>query len=77
MGVNEGICNCEHCVVDAHPKYFIGTIHCSCQLITLKALSLERNRVFKCKFRVRRILPSSLCFKRRIVVQNNLRVDSN
>jgi hypothetical protein len=74
------VCACVCCVIEDNPEYYIGTIYCSCELITYRALSLVdaiQNRALRCKCRVRRILPSSLCSKRRKVVQNNLEVESD
>jgi hypothetical protein len=73
------VCYCMHCVIEANPECYIGTIHCSCELVTYRALFLVdaiRNRALRCKCRLRRILPSFLCSKRRKAVQNNLEVES-
>lgn len=80
MGVIVCLCAYVCRVVEANPKCYIGTIHCLCEFITYRALSLldaMQNRALRCKYRVRRILSSSMCSKRRNVVQNNSKVESN
>ena len=74
------VCSCVHYVQDANPKRYIGTIHCSCKLVTYRALSLVdaiRNRALRCKCTKTRILPHSLCLKKRKVLKNTLEVESD
>ena len=74
------VCTCVHCVHDANPECYIGTIHCSCELVTYRALSLVdaiRNRALRCKYTMTRIFPPSLCLKKKKVLENTLEVESD
>lgn len=49
---------------EEEPWSYIPTIHCSCKLIIYRVLSLVdvvKNKAFKCKFVVKRILLAPFC----------------
>lgn len=60
----KSFCTCILCLARKNCDAYIPTIHCSCKLIIYKVLLLVdalRNRAFKCKCIVKRILLTSFC----------------